>query len=114
MAFAATLDQVLAQAAVKLRQLLRMPLREKLRVQQAAIQTQTGEVFTVPRPGRHGDVLRVLSDKGVSQIGRLPGFVLSDGRFVDRKEAAQIAFRAGQYLTPPATQPGLLFSEDLW
>lgn len=40
------------------------------------------------------------------------GFVTQDGRFVDRREAKRIAYRAGQLIRE--THPTDLFSEDVW
>ena len=69
-------------------------------------------VFTVPRPLRHDSALRVayyeLKPEGA--LGEVQGFLTSYGRFVDREEAAQIAFEAGQ-ITKKKWE---LFSEDVW
>lgn len=47
------------------------------------------------------------------QCHRHQGFVTSEGRFVDRREALKIAREAAQIVakTEPANR---LFSEDLW
>jgi len=63
---------------------------------------------TLPAPARHHDILwgfgRVLPED--------QGFLTSTGRYVDRKEAAQIAWAAEQVKTLIA--PPNLYSEDLW
>lgn len=81
---------------------------------------QTGLVFS---GWRHGDCFTtlnawadLLSSKQRRQIGedqiagRNQGFLTSTGRYVDRAEAATIAYTAGQIPTPKQT----LFSEDLY
>jgi hypothetical protein len=61
---------------------------------------------------RHGDILQQMYDNGAME--GLPGdsmfgFLTSEGRFVDRIEAAMIAYEAGQIEKP---QLGLQ-SQDL-
>lgn len=61
-----------------------------------------GTVWSAPRPARH------CCPPGTTQ-----GFILDDGRFVDRFEALAIAQANGQLIRK--TQPeDRLFSEDLW
>lgn len=78
-----------------------------------------GEVYTLPAPARHYDVLRFMSDDfGIAEPGRgEQGFLTSEGDFVRRKPALMIAERAGQMKRKqgPGTYQGPeLFSEDLW
>jgi hypothetical protein len=87
---------------------------EVLKVVAAAIRDIDGEVFSVPAPGRHCDVIRLMAEKG----RKCPpldcqGFLLSDGRFCRRKPAKFIAERAGQLLER-ASKLAELFSEDVW
>lgn len=76
-----------------------------------------GITFSVPAPGRHGDVLRIMhAELGLDAI-RLgvpdnQGFLTSAGRFVGRREAAGIAVEAGQINEPKWGSD--LYSEDLW
>lgn len=84
-----------------------------LTINAAAIRTTTGQVFSVPKPGRHGDVFRMLQKSGASWHGATQGFLTSEGNFVTRAEAAVIAFSAGQ-LPHDQTIPETVFSEDLW
>ena len=74
-----------------------------------------GIMYSVPAPGRHHDVIRMMHEKhGLRNTDmRLQGFVTSTGRFVTREEAVPIATAAGQIIkkTCPAFQ---LFSEDVW
>ena len=75
---------------------------------------QNGQVYQVPKPGRHHDVLRKMRLMGLAPVnGFTQGFVLSDGRFVDRVEAKAIAIAAVQLLER-ASGSRDLFSEDLW
>lgn len=80
-----------------------------MKIKQAAIRTQEGQIFE----GRsHGDCYKALKEAGIDpQTSRKcdQGFVTEDGEFVDRKKAAEIAFKAGQ--TPKLVT--VLFSEDL-
>ncbi len=61
---------------------------------------------------RHAQIMReiwnVSPNRYISQDEE--GFVTDSGRFVDRKEAAEIAFRSGQI--PQKKEK--LFSEDVW
>jgi len=71
-------------------------------------------VYTVPRPGRHHDVLKAMpEDIAVASHLDDQGFVTSTGRFVDRAKAALIARAAGQLIREP-TPADTLTSEDVW
>lgn len=82
-----------------------------------------GAAHSVPRPGRHHDVIRVLFSRwpeGAPFAGT-QGFMTSRGRFVDRREGAKIAYNAGQLLPDELARRGRtpethdkLFSEDMW
>ena len=88
-----------------------------LTVVKAAIRTEDGDVFSVERPGRHHDVIRLMRDSGYDGTinGDMQGFVLSDGRFVMRKAAMTAAVKSGQVTRDKCVAPGIgLFSEDLW
>ena len=54
---------------------------------------QDGETFT----GRkyHDVIAKIYKETGKAPTGE-PGFETDTGRFVDKREAAQIAYRAGQ------------------
>ncbi len=80
-----------------------------------AIKAKEGLIFSLPKPNRHVDIIRLLFlveiDPLVASNGE-EGFLTSEGRFVDRIEAAQIALFSGQVaalLLPPK-----LRTEDLW
>jgi hypothetical protein len=75
-------------------------------------------VFTLPAPARHFHCIRAMAAAGEDDPcgpGHTQGFVLDDGRFVDRKEAGRIADANGQaHRTVGSRVGGMLFSEDLW
>ncbi len=70
--------------------------------------------WSVPRPGRHSDVARLLcrAHPDASPFTGEQGFMTSAGRFVDRETAGRIALKAGQ-VADLQWGPSL-FSEDLW
>lgn len=79
----------------------------------AAIQIE-GVTISLPRPARHGEVLicvnMLLPD--VYQGRETQGFVTSEGRFVNRVQAFQLAWKEKQIISD-RTGPEL-FSEDVW
>lgn len=80
----------------------------------AAAIRHDGVVYSVPAPGRHHDVIRLMADQGFGpRCMHDQGFVASDGRFLNRIGALRVAKEAGQIKrkTGPADK---LFSEDLW
>lgn len=81
-----------------------------MKVKQAAIKDSRGTVHTLPRPARHHTVIhdcKVQLDSGSVQ-----GFILEDGTFVGREEAADHALHEGQIKA--LGWPPNLYSEDLW
>jgi len=60
---------------------------------------------------RHHNILNEANPKG-SLRGGIQGFMLDDGRFVDRIEGAKIALECGQI--EELQWPPNLYSEDLW
>lgn len=73
-----------------------------------------GIVYSVPRPGRHHDVFKAMTEREAA-ASRLEdqGFVTSTGRFVNRAEAADLARAANQLIREP-TPADTLTSEDVW
>lgn len=65
---------------------------------------------TLPPPARHHDILWGF---GVRIGPEDQGFLTSEGRFVGRAEAAEIAEAAGQLTEELVAAPNL-YSEDLW
>lgn len=86
-----------------------------LQIEAAAIRDDTGKVWSVPQPGRHHDVIRLMRESGYTgQVGGdLQGFLLNNGMFCRRKPAKRIAEQAGQ-LKNGRTVASVLTSEDLW
>lgn len=86
----------------------------KPKVECAAI-ADSGIVFRMSRPARHGDLIRAMARIGVpTPIIGAQGFVLTDGRFVSRRQAKRCAYAAGQ-ITRERYESGRIFcSEDLW
>ena len=73
-------------------------------------------VYSVPRPGRHGDVIKLMRGAGLPRITvnlLNQGFTTHSGVFVNREAAYIIAKDSGQ-LRGDGSFPGTLFTEDLW
>jgi hypothetical protein len=70
---------------------------KQLRIDCAALKVG-GEVHSLPPPARHEHIIKACARKGLDVFGRdmVYGFVLSDGSFVDRYKAMEIAKKAGQ------------------
>ena len=90
-----------------------------MRIAAAAVfMEQSGEVYSLPPPSRHHDVLRHMATLGVKDPMRgEQGFLTECGKFVRRKPAMMIAEHAGQLKRregPGTYQGPELFSEDLW
>lgn len=72
-----------------------------------------GKIYTVPKPGRHHNVMRKIVDEtGKPPVKALQGFVTYDGIFLDRVQAGEHAIRCGQL--DELGWPPFLYSEDLW
>lgn len=74
-----------------------------------------GEVYSLPAPARHGDVMRHINRHADADAIIVPddqGFLTSKGRYVNRFEARDIARLGGQAKSPQ--HPDQLFSEDVW
>jgi hypothetical protein len=84
------------------------------RIAAAAVQWD-GVTYSLPRPARHGQILHSLED--VLSADKLPyvtqGFITSEGRFVNRVQALQIAHQARQIIKKTGGDRDL-FSEDVW
>lgn len=82
-----------------------------IKVEKAAIKIDE-TIVSVPRPGRHHNCIRKAIEKEVYKTDNIQGFVLSDGRFVGREEALEVAREAGQ--VGEDLIGSVLTSEDLW
>lgn len=85
------------------------------KVEMAAIIGEDGEVYSLPRPNRHHNIIyHLVKDmKHSTPIKGEQGFVLTDGTFVDRKTAKLHAI-ANNQLLERASKSELLFSECIW
>jgi hypothetical protein len=85
-------------------------------IDRAAIR-HDGVTYSVPRPGRHNDVVTLMARRPDHRMSHCSpskqGFTTSTGRFVCREEAMRIAQAAGQLIATPHIS-GKLFSEDLF
>ncbi len=76
-----------------------------------------GATISLPPPARHDTILKsmifVMGFENALVHPEKQGFLTSTGRFVNRVEAYQIAYRAGQLLRNTAGRPEL-YLEDLW
>ena len=79
------------------------------RIVAVAVRTSAGVVYSLCDPYRHHNVLAFVDLK----LGHVEqGFLDSDGEFVNRIDAAQIALESGQI--KKLQWPPRLYSEDLW
>jgi len=77
-----------------------------------------GEVFALPRPNRHHDLVRaIVRQLGVSHVD-VPledeGFLDETGRFLNRKQALVSALVNNQVAKPEEVRLDMLMSEDVW
>lgn len=74
-------------------------------------------IISAPPPARHHNLLFAYYELKGEPLGdsKNQGFLTSEGKFVDRKEAMRIALASNQKLIDhPSRIEGVLFSEDLW
>ncbi len=74
-------------------------------------------VFTLPKPARHGDCIyhnTVMEKWGGKICPDEQGFLTNTGKYVSREEAVKIALKAGQVTYEKLVVKDRLFSEDLW
>lgn len=67
-------------------------------------------IVSAPPPARHHNLFALTWPLEPSE----QGFLLSDGTFADREQAAVVAIAKGQTTAEKMTVKGTLFSEDLW
>jgi len=88
-----------------------------LRIAAAAIRGPDGTIYSLPAPKRHHDIIHFYGLGSTRHDDQ--GFVLNDGRYVQRAPALAVARRAGQLLpngrrlqeNPTSRE---LYSEDVW
>jgi hypothetical protein len=89
---------------------------EVLKIECAAIKDSAGKVWSVPRPGRHYNIIKLMRDSGYEGPVNGPdqqGFILSNGNFCRRKAAMSIAKNANQIIGGEPIS-SVLTTEDLW
>lgn len=76
-----------------------------------AIRTKDGLVYSLPRPNRHYNIITMMIASGIKDVSDgIQGFLLANGRFVNRYKGAEIAFETGQIKEKVSE----LYSESLW
>jgi hypothetical protein len=89
------------------------------RIVSAAVKLKTGRVLMCVRHMDQvlhkaiGVKLGTVEHKA-ALIGAIQGFVDTDGHFLDRREAWEVAAAAGQIVNDPNWQAGTLHSEHLY
>lgn len=75
-----------------------------------------GKLYSLPEPARHSDVIRLAVEDGAPTPikQRQQGFLDSEGQWLTRADAFNVALKAGQVESREAHRCTLLFSEDLW
>jgi len=87
------------------------------RIECAALRTEDGQVFSLPRPARHMDIIMHMAREGFmpDAIAKCEqGFTTDTLPFVRRPPALRIADRAGQLIREATAPAHGLFSEDVW
>ena len=83
------------------------------RIVKPAIKTSDGKIHSVRGPANHIHILKKMEEKGIKEKGTR-GFIDSKGKFLNRKEAMDVAVESGQ-LPKSYSGKGLgLHSEDLY
>ena len=91
-----------------------------------AIKDEAGKLWVLPKPNRHGDIIKLMRDNGLDGKGEC-GFI-AGGKFLSREEAWRNARANKQILPPynpmnpnerrwdlePDSEPRELVSEDIW
>lgn len=87
-----------------------------LKIECAAIKDIDGKVWSVPRPGRHYNVIQLMRESGYQGPVNGPdqqGFILSNGNFCRRKAAMRVAENVNQIIGGKPIG-SVLTTEDLW
>ena len=80
----------------------------------AAVRYRGLLTFSLPRPARHHNILHAMTAIGIAKGDMEQGFLTSEGEFVNRLAALQIAITCGQNPKMENAPYLGLFSEDLW
>lgn len=86
---------------------------EKPTIIMAAILLANKTVISLPKPNRHHNIIKVIIDNfGKEALKKhIQGFIDSNGTFLTRSEAYEVAFTSGQIAE---SNIKTLISEDLW
>lgn len=73
-----------------------------------------GRIHSLPPPNRHHNIIHMMGEQsnGLIVARGVQGFLMSNGAFATRTEAADAAIAVG--LIQGLQHPPLLYSEDLW
>lgn len=77
-----------------------------------AVKASESELYSLPSPHRHDDILRQYYLKFGKRLVGVQGFLTENGLFINRIQAAKHALKIGQ--VSKLSHPPLLYSEDLW
>ena len=83
---------------------------EVAKIISCAVLDQSGLIYSLPPPRRHGDILNTHG----GLAGCVQGFLASDGTFKTREEALEIAKTGKQIIRRCGGDETQLFSENLW
>lgn len=78
-----------------------------------------GEVYSLPPPNRHHNIIWMLAEKfpeedNFNRMDIRQGFLDDQGNFLDRYEALKVALEAKQVKDEKIIRAQRLFSEDVW
>lgn len=92
-----------------------MSTRDSKEIVAAAI-SYKGEIYTLPKPARHHDIIRHICEKtGEESIGEnIQGFLDDKGRFASRTAAMFIVKINNQPMREGVIVLRELYSENLW
>lgn len=82
------------------------------KIKSAAIRDQRGDIFSLPPPAHHKQIIASMKEQGKTTKLMVKGFLTSDDRFVGRLQGARIALKSGQ-ATKLRFAPDL-HSGDMW
>jgi len=79
----------------------------------AAIKAPNGKIFAIDQPARHADIRSSMRVEGhIIDHSYTDGFLTTENKFVNRKEALFIAEMANQLLRSNCS--GWLSTDDVW
>lgn len=98
------------------------------KITHVAVREANGRIWSLPKPNRHGDVIKLMQQQNVPTDNSVCGFLDEKGTWFTRKDAWFEAYGSDQILPPynptdpsqrtwelkPNNVPSELFSEDIW